>query len=637
MNLLIEQITKANISYYKGNPIITDLEYDLLLDKLEKESPNHPLLTKVGNLSSINTGTELPVWMGSLDKMKDHPSKNNGLNNYLKIKNDICIISEKLDGISLLLKFKDKEWSCYTRGNGHIGLDISNNIIPYLNLDNINKTLLTDGLLIRGELILPKITNKLISTNKNLRSIVNGVAMAKNPNIDILKYIHFVAYGLPNKMITPIEQFDYLEKLNFRIPKHNIISTKKFINAITFYDYLTDTLINYRKNSDYIIDGIVISYNIVETQIVGKNPKYSIAFKTTKDSTIKLTTITDIIWNISKDKLLKPVIIISPIDIDGVTINRVTGNNAKYIKDKCLGVGSKILVIRSGDVIPKIHNIISTDITKISYPPKHIKYNWCKNNIDYIATNINNDGILLLHFINSINIKYINEGLVKRLIDSGINTPEKLICATQDSFKNLPNFAEKSSQKIYNSIQNAFNNCEFIDIMVGSNCYGRGLSKKRLQLIINNIGLSKIIEYILLNKTSNILQKIDEIKGFGNILKTQFIEGSVRFNEFLENSPKIESYCLKKFKESNKNKNKVSHKHNIGKLSNVNIVLTGFRDDSLVTSITNIGGNIQSNITKKTNLLIKPTNSNNLSGKEKQANKLNISIYTKDEFINKFL
>lgn len=118
-----------------------------------------------------------------------------------------------------------------------------------------------------------------------------------------------------------------------------------------------------RNDLPYDIDGVVIKQNNIELySVVGWNthaPLFSIAYKFRAAGSD--TVIDAIKWNIGRTGRLTPVAVIEPININGVNINKVTLNNASYVESNQIGVGTKVSVIRSADVIPKISKIIESN------------------------------------------------------------------------------------------------------------------------------------------------------------------------------------------------------------------------------------------------------------------------------------
>ena len=249
-------------------------------------------------------------------------------------------------------------------------------------------------------LILPK-DYQYNKDNKNLRTIINGAINSKKANPTVLNSAHFIAYSIPNSHLSPENQFNMLQDMNFEVPTHDKII---FLNH-----NFSKILVKWRENSRYEIDGLVLSKNIFEPITEGKNPKLSKAFKTVLQDQIASSKVIDIEWNTTKDNLLKPVIVIEPVKIGGTTIQRVSGYNASNLVKTKIGVGSKVKIIKSGDVIPKIQEVIT--FGSIKWP----LYNWewdkdRQVDICLVDKDINKDK-LLLHFVNTLSIKFISISL----------------------------------------------------------------------------------------------------------------------------------------------------------------------------------------------------------------------------------
>ena len=189
--------------------------------------------------------------------------------------------------------------------------------------------------------------------------------------------------------------------MGFKVVRHQLIK-KELIN-----DELFEFLKNYKSTSEYEIDGIVITHNKKYPLKDGENPKYSFAYKSNLLIDQVEVIVTDINWNISKDKYLKPVIKFNPIVINGITIKQTTGFNADFIVKNKIGLGSIIKIQRSGDVIPHITGIVKK--AKEPLMPQEGSYYWNKTNIDIILnTNEKNkeqDIKTFAFFMKSLNIK----------------------------------------------------------------------------------------------------------------------------------------------------------------------------------------------------------------------------------------
>ena len=158
-----------------------------------------------------------------------------------------------------------------------------------------------------------------------------------------MKYVHFVVYEIIKPTLKPSEQFEYAKKKGFEVAKNEIkdeISVK----------FASDTLVDWRKNSPYSIDGVIITDDDIYKR-ENKNPKHMVAFKMVLQDQKKESEVIGITWNTSKHGLKKPVVLIKPINIGGVTVRNISGQNGRFI----VGEGDKWLeILGCGLVLPNV-------------------------------------------------------------------------------------------------------------------------------------------------------------------------------------------------------------------------------------------------------------------------------------------
>ena len=616
LDQLEQYLLALDKEYTYGESPVSDQEYDILKEFLQSCRPTSKVLNKVGHIPEKELVT-LPVWMGSLDKVKPETS---ALVRFLKNPKYNFVISEKLDGISLLLQRHENIWRCFTRGNGTIGQDVTGTLLKYIAIPDSQQLEEHGNIIIRGEFILPKSTMELLDTSKNLRTIVSGVVNAKKPKLEVLTLCKFVAYSLPESNLIPSQQFRLLHKFGFEVPK--LLETHS--SQVT-PQVLEKTLLSWKKHSLYDIDGIVVAKDIFEPLKSNSNPKEAVAFKVTLDTDSKTTSVIDVEWNTTKDGYLKPVVIVETVNIEGCNISRVTGNNAKYVFSKKIGKGAKVKVIRSGHVIPKIVKVVKP-WTESSIPK--IECVWNTTNTDLIAKTVVNKPQQLLYFIKTIGIKYLNVSLCDHLVDAGIDTPEKLCSMTQETLLTLPNMGDKSATKIYQSIHHYMAKSHPIQLIVGLNILGRNIGINRLQLVVDKIGIDAFVEKMDgLEKTTLL-----EINGFSDKLATQLVNGLVKVKGYLEENPTINDYFIRAVEQYQKTTSE-SIVSSSDKCQHLNVVFTGFRDKALETYITSNGGKIGTTISKNTShLVIKDQDNAKKSSKMEKAASLGISILTADQF-----
>ena len=596
-------IKKANNQYYNyDNPIMSDEEYDLLKNELEINDPNNKLLFQIGNETHSKDKVELPYFMPSMDKLKPNT---NLIDKWTKKYKGPYIISDKLDGTSALLNINKTNVKLYTRGNGKIGTDISQMLSDINGIPKINNT----EIVIRGELIISK-KNFNNDTYTNSRAMVNGLVGKKKINKKELELIDFVSYELIKPKLKPSEQFEFLTNNKFNLVNFKLL---KSINEAKLKEILKER----KLNSKYDIDGIIILDDNLHNYPIETNPKYSFAFKELFEDQIVKAEVIDVNWNLSKDGYIKPRVNIKPIKLGGITIRYLTGHNAKYIIDNGIGIGTIINITRAGEVIPYILKVLKKNIPSL---PK-ISYKWNETKVDFIldennSTKDDKQDILvknLSYFFKKMNIKNIDEAIIRKMLDVKLNSIKKIINASINDFMKIEGFKDKMSKKIFYNISNGIKDVELHTLMNASNIFGHNLGDKKLKLIVENI--PDIISLKLSKK--ELLEKILEINGFSDKTANQFINNLDKFKKFIDENDKI---VIKKniIKKTNE-------------LNNIKIVFTGIRDKNLEEKIESKDGKVINSISKNVDYLIIP-NSEYTSSKIDKAKNLNIKIIDINEF-----
>lgn len=613
---VFEFLELAN-EYYRNHSttLIDDDSYDLLEDYAKQKKPNNPFFKLVG--APTENKVLLPEWMGSLDKVRDDPK---ALDAWKKKYKAPYILTEKLDGNSGMYGItKNKELQLFTRGDGTFGRSISK-YIEYFNNDyksvdhvfglkEIN-TKKDYPLLVRGELILSRKSWDIIKDKgANARNVIAGTLNAKRPDPEIATHIRFVAYELIEPKMSFYEGLTFMEKLGFetvysRFIEPDDITTEK----------LSEILIDRRKNSLYDIDGIVIRDNEVHKTIKEKNPKYVFAFKTMITHEAAEVIVLNVEWNVSKDGLIKPIVQFEPVTINNVKIKQASGFNGAFIEKNGIGIGSKITIIRSGDVIPHITSVLTKSVAMMP----DIPYEWTDTHVDImVKKDASNDQMKLrqmVHFSKTLDIAHLGEGTLKKLFAFGIDTIPKLLSLQKSDLLLVDGIKEKSAENIMVALKKAIENTNCLQLMVASNLFGRGFGEKKLNTIIS--AHPEILDEV-------IISSLKEIEGIGAVTAKQFIENLPKFYIFLKEI----NYTCKK----NKTPEQKGYK-----LKDMTIVFTGFRNKEWEQVIVDNGGKMGASISKNTSIVVAVDKTED-SAKLKKARELNVTIYDKDEFYEKII
>ena len=615
---IIDLLIKSDIQYYNlGEPIFTDNEYDEIKEYLKTIDKKNDYFKRVGADVAIDNKVKLPFYLGSQDKIKDDDKT---LQKWLKKYNtpSSYVISEKLDGISCLIIINNNKIRIYTRGNGVYGQDITQlkDIIKGIPLFNDKQKLA-----IRGELIINKNNwTKIADKGANARNVVAGTINSKVIDKNIAKYIEFIAYDVLNPRTNIENALGYATSLNFNVVKH-IKQSELSISS------LYDLFKNWKETSNYEIDGLVITHNDIYKIKSGENPKYSFAFKSLKMHEEVDVIVTDIEWNISKDKYIKPIVKFNEIKLNGVKIKQATGFNADYIVKNIIGIGSKITIIRSGDVIPYIKNVLKPATNGKPLMPL-LPYKWKGKDI-ILENNLKNreqDIKIYTYFMKTLNIKGIGEGIITKLYDNSYDTLYKIINISKNELLIIDGFKEKSANNLIESLK-SIKTKKCLEIMNASNLLGRGLGEKKLNLVF------EVYPFICSDQEKTLKLTVDDLKkinGLGELSASLIISNLKTFLDFY-NSLNIDNIDNND-DNIDDNKDNKDDKYNIDKYKDNIYVFTGIRDKDLEKIIISSGGKIANIVNKKTTLLIvKDYNDNTV--KVKTARSLNIPIITYDDFI----
>jgi NAD-dependent DNA ligase len=612
---LTDFLKELNKSYYNKEPLLSDNQYDIVKEFIEKKYPNNKVLREIGAQVEKNKVT-LPYFMGSMDKIKPDTQ---ALTRWSAKYTGPYVLSCKLDGISALYTTEGPKPKLYTRGDGKIGQDISH-LIPHLKLPTAN------CIVIRGELILPKLIfeTKYKSLFANPRNMVAGLVNQKTIH-EAIRDVHFVAYEVIQPVLKPSKQFELLSALE---PSVETVLHKSLSSLNN--EMLSNTLIDWRKNYDYEIDGVIVCNDQVYERKTG-NPEHAFAFKMVLSDQIAEAKVVDVIWQASKDGYLKPRVQIEPIRLGGVTIEYATGFNGAFIESNKIGVGAVIEMIRSGDVIPYIRKVVvPSDEPKMPSVP----YKWNNTHVDVLLENLEDDDNVkeknITGFFRGIEVDGLSSGNVKRIIAAGYDTIAKILKMSVADFLKVEGFKDKTATKLYEGIQQKISSVSLITIMSASNMFGRGFNDKKIELILG--GYPDVL--ISKDSPSQKVAKISEIKGMATKTSEAFVEKIPEFLEFLKETDLVRK--LREFIESINKKNTVGPSSvSTHPLNGKTIVMTGFRDADLQEKLKKVGATIGSSVSSKTFVLL-VKDMNETSGKVMDAKKHSVPLMTPSEFMEKY-
>jgi len=632
----------ADAYYIKGKPVISDDLYDLIYDYLKKKNPNHPAVQRIGAPIEADKKVELPYYMGSLDKIRDDPK---ALTKWLGSYNDppSCVVSDKLDGNSGLLVYDKKSVKLYSRGDGVFGQNVSHlldkigGILPVEKLRG--KPGFTMPLAIRGELIISrKNWDKIKDLGANARNVVAGAMHASSPNPRIASSIDFVAYELLEPRMTPLEGMKLLESLGFMTVYYETIENKNMT-----MDKLSEVLVSRRKNSPYEVDGIVAVHNKEHKRLRDRNPRHAFAFKSLLTHDEAEVVVSKVEWNVSKDAYIKPLVHFPPVVIEGAKIAKATGFNAAFIEQNKIGPGSRIIVIRSGAVIPHILRVVSASSNgKPAFPD--IPYKWTDTHVDIVVDQKDGEAedpaIMkkrMEYFVKTLDIKNVGPGTIEKLFESGANTIPKLVALKKEDIMKIDGFQSTSAENIVKGLAGV-KEARCADLMAASGMFGRGIGAKKLAPVL--AAFPSIVE------PAGKLPSYEElrgIQGMGEVSAKSILEGIPSFRKFLKD---IGHSCIPTTTTRKPSPAAAGPSAPAPRtpppvasaatsLAGVTAVFTGFRNKEWENTITDAGGKVSTSVSKNTTVVV-AVDVNEDSGKLKKARELGVAIMSKDAFAKKY-
>ena len=373
----VEKLNLWSHHYYVlDDPITTDEEYDTLYHEVVAFEEAHPEevmqnspTQRVGDVVSEGFEKEPHLSrMWSLEDIFNYEELQKWLTKTYKLDSNITFYCEpKYDGASLNLIYEDgKLIKGITRGDGEVGELITQNVktINSIPLTIEHKELLE----IRGEVVIFKDEFERINEERvkngeqlfaNPRNAAAGSLRQLDPTVTASRNLVFLPYGvginsLSHKLLS--EKMDSIYALGFRKPPESAVC--KSADEI---ESIYKKMVQNRESYSMMLDGMVIKVNEIASQIemgyTVKVPRWAVAYKF--PALEKITTVKNIVLQVGRTGAVTPVAEVEPTQIEGVVVERATLHNFDEIERKDIRIGDKVIILRSGDVIPKIVKVLT--------------------------------------------------------------------------------------------------------------------------------------------------------------------------------------------------------------------------------------------------------------------------------------
>lgn len=649
---LCQEVWEHNKHYYDAKPVISDAEFDRLLNcviEIEKLHPEwiHPssptqrvgeMLTEgfktiqhsVPMLSLANSYSkeEIEDFINRVHKLVGHPN--------------VAFSCElKMDGVAISARYEKGIYvQGVTRGDGWKGDDVTRNIktISTLPLQLYGKDV-PEILEIRGEVFMTHETfHKLNETHKeseellwaNPRNAAAGSLKLLNPQQVTKRNLSIVFYGVAEdssqRLKTQFDTHNYLKEHG--LPVLPMIAKCHSLDEIWNF---AEKVRAARSHLPFDIDGIVIKLDDLRSQkdlgSTRKNPRWAIAYKFAAEQAV--TRILDITVQVGRTGVLTPVAELEPVFVAGSTIARATLHNEDEVIRKDIRIGDTVTIEKGGDVIPKVVSVDHAKRPSHTHPwrmPKQCPN--CGTEIVKISGEVaarcpnphcsEQQLQRLIHFAgkHAMDIEHMGAKVVEQLVQKGfVNNPSDIYRLTAAEISQLDGFKEKAIQNLIAGIEESKNVSlpRFI-MALGIKHVGAGTADLLAKKAGDIQSLSHMTEEELL-----------AVEGIGPKVTESVIE-YFQDSHNKEELEKLIAYGVNPQKETVKRIKE--HPFN-----DKTFVLTGtlqnYTRAAATALIKELGGKITESVTKKTDYVIV---GDSPGSKLDKAKSLGITILTEEEF-----
>ncbi len=638
--------------YVENNPVISDYEYDKLMEELKRLEKEHPEYVTPDSPTQRVSGQPVEgfrsvkhkVPMLSLDNTyssKELLDFDKRVKKFLGGESPDYAVELKIDGLGVALVYENGVLvRGATRGDGSTGDDITSNIrtiksIP-LKLDITNETKPLANCEVRGEVYMTRKGFESLNQERakkgkplfaNPRNAAAGSLRQLDPRIvskrNLEIFLYNLSYTKEGGYKTHTQCLDTMKKAGLKV-NPNI---KKFSSIQDMIKYC-NSWENKKEELDYETDGMVIKVNSLEQQkrlgSTIKNPRWAVAYKFPPKRVT--TKIIDIKVQVGRTGALTPVAILEPVKLSGSTISRATLHNEDEIKRKDIRIGDTVFIEKAGEVIPEVIKPVKEKRTgkeKIFSMPK--KCPVCNSDVVRPEAEAVSRCIglscpaqiknLLHHFASrhAMNIDGLGPAVIDQLVDKNIvKNISDLYTLNIEILTNLERLGEKSAENLLDEIEESKKN-EFSRLLFGLGI--RHVGRHIAKLLSENF--SSINEIMNAKK-----EEIEKIEGIGGIVA----ESIVLFFKDEKNREIIE-----KLGKNGLNMESKIEKLNV--LSGKRFVFTGtlkkYSRAEAESIVEKLGGNFTSSVSRNVDYVV--------AGKEhgskyEKAKKLGVTIISEEEF-----
>lgn len=451
---LEKQVREHNRRYFvEHQPVISDYEFDRLVEALRQKAPRSKALLEIGSdLASERAEVRHAIPMLSLDKCYDDATLDDWAG---KFKGDI-IASPKIDGCAVALRY-DSHGALQvaaTRGSGTVGEDITPNVKF---IKDIPQKIALKNVEVRGEVYMPlSVFDRYKAEFANPRNLAAGAIKQKDPRKTGEYTLKFWGYELlGSDADTEMEKRTLLKKNHIPVVETVQVAHDELHKVF-------QKILDHRDRYDFETDGVVFRINsVAEQERVGAtahHPRYAIAYKFQGDSA--KTRLEEVEWSVSRTGIITPVGIVAPVELSGATITRVSLHHAAMVKKWGLGIGSEVVIMRRGGVIPHLESVVTKGRHPVGLPRKcpscgaavemRDDFLYCTNPRGCLRTKLGE----LSHFVKTIDCDGFGEKILEQLyLNELVVDAADLYALTVEELLPLERMGDTLAEKLVRNIQ----------------------------------------------------------------------------------------------------------------------------------------------------------------------------------------
>ena len=669
---LVNQISYHSDLYYNhAAPIISDADFDLLWSELQRLDPNNPQLEKVGSDSIPGNEKVTHLFpMRSLDKATTVKEIFHFVSE-TTVEGRKFVCQPKLDGSALSIEYRrGRLVRAATRGNGTRGEDVTANA---RRISNVPESIDWKGdCHIRGEVVMPLaiFEEKYSSIAPNPRNLAAGCLRQKTRESGKAKPedLIFLAYDVkfpdkdnkhpdspnPPNFVFDSESIEWLSNIGIQIAGNTVVSGANSESVTDNISSITEHWTEKRNDIEWEIDGVVIKLDLLSKRetlgMTAHHPRWALAWKFPPEEAD--TVLMSVDWQVGRTGTITPVARVAPVTVSGVTVENVTLHNSGEVDRLKIAIGDKVKIVRRGDVIPKIVEVLGkatiTDIEgrihsdgsqyseRLPHYSKIETPSHCPScDSDLIqdgafirCTNLNCPSRLerrILYWTRSLELDGIGEKLAQQLCSEGlVKSLSDLYVLEISDLSNLERMALKSATNVINQLESSkkMSLSQFLSALGIP-----GIGPELASLVADKVSTIDNLLYLVNTRNeygdsdeiSPAIMQLTEIDGIGDKVANQILEGlALRMETVLKLQTHLEIYSESKSLD-------------IGSLSGYTFCITGTLTRSrkeIALLIKSNGGKVVTSVSKNLDYLVAGESA---GSKLVTANKLGVQVIDEEQ------